>query len=95
MSKLKPDPTTRSAWCSASQEDLQDAILCLRNNCVSTLGPFVIKTGIAIFKISNYLLTADELVALHRTGHLTESGLAEFARQLNTAAIRLGTERRQ
>jgi hypothetical protein len=44
------------------------------------VGPFVIKSGVAAFRVSHYLLTADELVALYKSGGLTREGLSNFAK---------------
>ena len=66
---------------------------CLRDNFISYVGPFVIKSGVAAFKVSDYLLTADELVALFLSGRLTQEGLSNFARDLEAAEERLGLER--
>ncbi len=92
MLKLKRTHVTQSPWCSASREDLCAAVQCLRDNFISYVGPFVIKSGVAAFKVSDYLLTADELVALFLSGRLTREGLSNFARDLDAAEERLGLE---
>jgi hypothetical protein len=90
--KLKRNQVTKSPWCSASREDLCAAVQCLRDNFITYVGPFVIKSGVAVFKVSDYLLTADELVALYKSGRLTEEGLASFAKDLDAAEERLALQ---
>ena len=80
MLKLRTDRLWQLSWCSASKGELQAAVQSLRDNFIAYLGPFVIDSGTAVFKISDYLLTADELVELHKAGQLTEEGLKRFAR---------------
>ena len=94
MLKLKRNQVTKSPWCSASREDLCSAVQCLRDNFITYVGPFVIKSGVAAFKVSDYLLTADELVTLYKSGRLTQEGLSSFAKDLDAAEERLGLERR-
>ena len=77
--KLKRKLITASPWCSASKEELEAAVRCLRDNFIAYVGPFVIKSGIAVFKVSDYILTADELVSFYKSGHLTEESLAKFS----------------
>ncbi len=79
MIKIKRKPLTASPWCSASKQDLEAAVRCLRDNFIAYVGPFVIKSGIAVFKVSDYILTADELVSFYKSGHLTEESLAKFS----------------
>jgi len=93
MLKLKSNQVTKSSWCSASREDLCAAVQCLRDNFISYVGPFVIKSGVAVFKISDYLVTADELVSLFKTGKLSRQGLESFAKDLDDAQERLGLPR--
>ena len=94
MLKLKRNQVTKSPWCSASREDLCAAVQCLRDNFITYVGPFVIKSGVAAFKVSDYLLTADELVTHYKSGRLTQEGLSSFATELDAAEERLGLERR-
>ena len=89
MLKLKRDCVTASPWCSASREDLRAAVQCLRDNFITYIGPFVIKSGVAVFKVSDYLLTADELVTLYKSGCLNEEGLNSFSKDLDTAEERI------
>jgi hypothetical protein len=93
MLKLKENQVTKSPWCSASREELCAAVQCLRDNFITYVGPFVIKSGVAAFKVSNYVLTADELVSLHKSGHLTKEGLSNFAKALEAAEENLGLKR--
>ena len=93
MLKLTKDPVTNSPWCSASREDLCAAVQCLRDNFIAYVGPFVIKSGVAAFKVSQYLLTADELVALYKSGRLTQEGLSNFAKSTEASDERLGIGR--
>ena len=93
MLKLKRNRITKSPWCSASREDLCAAVQCLRDNFITYVGPFVIKSGIAVFKVSDYLLTADELVSLYKSGLLTQEGLSRFANDLDAAEERLAVQR--
>ena len=93
MLKLKRDQITNSPWCSASREELCAAVQCLRDNFITYVGPFVIKSGVAAFKVSDYLLTADELVSLYKSGHLTKEGLSNFAKALDAAEERLALGR--
>ena len=85
MLKPKQDPSAKPACCTASREDLCAAVQCLRDNFLTYVGPFVIKSGIAAFKVSDYLLTADELVRLHKSGQLTEEGLSRSVKKLDDA----------
>jgi len=94
MLKLKRNQVAKSPWCSASREDLCAAVQCLRDNFITYVGPFVIKSGVAAFKVSDYLLTADELVTLYKSGRLTQEGLSSFAKELDAAEERLGLGRR-
>ncbi len=94
MLKLKRDHIPTAQWCSASKEELQAAVQCLRNNFITYVGPFVIKSGVAVFKVSDYLLTVDELVSLHKSGRLTRDGLERFAGDLDTAEGRMGLQRK-
>jgi hypothetical protein len=82
MLKLKKDRFTQSTWCAASREDLWAAVQCLRDNSIIYVGPFVINAGVAVFKVSDYLVTADELVSLWKAGHLTREGVNRFSRDL-------------
>ena len=93
MLKLKKDQETKSPWCSASREDLCAAVQCLRDNFITYVGPFVIKSGVAAFRVSHYLLSADELVALYKSGRLTQEGLSNFAKAVDASEERLGLER--
>ncbi len=79
MIKIKRKPIAASPWCSASKKDLEEAVRYLRDNFIAYVGPFVIKSGIAVFKVSDYILTADELVSFYKSGHLTEESLAKFS----------------
>jgi hypothetical protein len=94
MLELKKDPAAKSPWCSASREDLCSAVQCLRDSFITYVGPFVIKSGVAAFRVSHYLLTADELVVLYKSGRLTQEGLSNFAKGLSIAEERIGFERR-
>lgn len=94
MLKLKKDQPVKTLWCSASREDLCAAVQCLRDNFFTYIGPFVVKSGVAAFKVANYLLTADELVALYKSGRLTREGLSSFAKDRDAAAERLGIDQR-
>jgi hypothetical protein len=89
MLKLKRNGIPQSPWCSASREDLRAAVQCLRDNFITYTGPFVIKSGVAVFKVSDYLLTADELVSIYKCGLLTKEGLSRFAKDLDAAEERL------
>jgi hypothetical protein len=89
MQKPKGSQVSKSPWCSASREDLCAAVQCLRDNFIPYIGPFVAKSGVAAFKVSEYLLTADELVDLYKSGRLTREGLSNFAKDLNAAEERL------
>ena len=93
MAELKKDQAAKSPWCSASREDLCAAVQCLRDNFITYVGPFVIKSGVAAFRVSRYLLTADELVALYKSGRLTREGLSNFAKSMDPAEENLGLER--
>lgn len=93
MPELRKDQAAKSPWCSASREDLCAAVQCLRDNFITYVGPFVIKSGVAAFRVSQYLLTADELVALYKSGRLTREGLSNFAKALDAAEENLGLER--
>jgi hypothetical protein len=77
--KLRKERHSQSSWCSASKEDLQAAVQSLRENLIAYIGPFVIKSGVAVFKVEDYLLTADELVNMHKSGNLTKKGLSTSA----------------
>lgn len=92
MFKVKKQSVQASPWCSAPREDLQNAVECLRTNFFTYTGPFLLKSGVAVFKISNYLLTVDELVSLHKSGQLTKEGIAAFAKCADTAEKRLKLE---
>ena len=94
MLELNKDPEVKSPWCSASREDLCAAVQCLRDNFITYVGPFVIKSGVAAFRVSHYLLTADELVALCKSGCLTQEGLSNFAKDLNITEEQIGFERK-
>jgi len=80
MLEVKKDQAVKSPWCSASREDLCAAVQYLRDNFITYVGPFVIKSGVAAFRVSHYLLTADELVALYKSGRLTQEGLSNFTK---------------
>jgi hypothetical protein len=92
MLKLKRDRVAQLPWCSASREDLCAAVQCLRDNFIMYTGPFVIKSGVAVFKVSDYLLTVDELVSVHKCGLLTQEGLSKFAKDLDAAEERLALQ---
>jgi hypothetical protein len=94
MLELKKDQAAKSPWCSASREDLCAAVQCLRDNFITYVGPFVIQSGVAAFRVSHYLLTADELVALYKSGRLTQEGLSNFAKGPNATEGQIGFERR-
>jgi len=94
MLELEKDPAAKSPWCSASREDLCAAVQCLRDNVITYVGPFVIEPGVAAFRVSHYLLTADELVVLYKSGRLTQEGLSNFAKGLNRAEEQIGFERK-
>lgn len=94
MPELKKDQAAESPWCSASREDLCAAVQCLRDNFITYVGPFVINSGVAAFRVSRYLLTADQLVALYKSGRLNQEGLSNFAGGLNTTERQIGSERR-
>lgn len=94
MLKLKHDRPARVSWCSASREDLEAAVQCLRDNFIAYIGPFVIKTNVAVFRVTDYLLTADELVYLHKSGHLCEEGLAKFGRDEDPVEMQLASKHR-
>src|ERR1700687_1254983 len=89
MLKPKKEDVTQSPWCSASREDLCAAVQHLRDNSITYVGPFVIKSGIAAFKVSDYLLTADQLVSLHKSGLLTEESLSKFVEEMDASNKRL------
>jgi hypothetical protein len=89
MLKLKRNRIPQSPWCSASREDLREAVQCLRDNFITYTGPFVIKSGVAVFKVSDHLLTADELVSIYKCGLLTKEGLSRFVKDLDAAEERL------
>lgn len=93
MPEPKKDQPAKSTWCSASREDLCAAVQCLRDNFITYVGPFVIKSGVAAFRVSHCLLTADQLVALYKSGRLTQEGLSSFAKTLDAAEGNLGLER--
>ena len=93
MPELKKDQAAKSQWCSASREDLCSAVQCLRDNFITYVGPFVSKSGVAAFRVSHYLLTADELVALYKSGRLTREGLANFAKTSDGTKENIGLER--
>jgi len=94
MLELKKDPEIKSTWCSASREDLCAAVQGLRDNFITYVGPFVIKSGVAAFRVSHYLLTADELVTLYKSSRVTQEGLSNFAKDLNITEERIGFEQR-
>jgi len=85
MLKPKKDCIAKPSFCSASREDLCAAVQYLRDHFITYVGPFVIKPGIVAFKVLDYLLTADELVSLHKSGLLTQKGLSRFAKELDAA----------
>jgi hypothetical protein len=85
MPKLKEDCAPRQIWCSASRDDLCAALQCLRDKFITYVGPFVIKSGIAAFRVSDCLLTAVELVDLYKSGQLNEEGLARLAKDVDTS----------
>ena len=91
MLKLKREHIIPLTLDKRSREDLQAAVQSLHDNFISYVGPFVIKSGIAVFKVSDYLLSVDELIRLNRSGKLTEEGLTRFARDLEAAVERLAT----
>lgn len=93
MPELKSGQAAKSPWCSASREDLCAAVQCLRDNFITYVGPFVIKSGVAAFRVSHYLLTADELVALYKSGRLTREGLSNFAKALDATEENVSLER--
>ena len=93
MPELKKDPAAKSPWCSASREDLCAAVQCLRDNFITYVGPFVIKSGVAAFRVSHFLLTADELVALYKSGRLTREGLSNFAKSMDATEENVSLER--
>jgi hypothetical protein len=95
MLKLKVDGITSSKWCSASKDDLREAVQCLQDNFIDYIGPFVINSGIAVFRVSAYLVTVDELVHLHKSGHLTQEGLRRFAEDQDAAEDRLCLDSRR
>jgi hypothetical protein len=92
MLKPKKDCIAKLSFCSASREDLCAAVQYLSDHFITYVGPFVIKSGIAAFKVSDYLLTADELVSLHKSGLLTQEGLAKFVKELDHADERFVLE---
>ena len=94
MLKLNHDRPAHVSWCSASREDLEAAVQCLRDNFITYLGPFVIKTNVAVFRVTDYLLTADELVYLHKWGRLCEEGLAKFGGEGDPVEVQLTSMRR-
>jgi hypothetical protein len=77
MLRLKTKRMTSAPWCSATKEELEAAVRCLKDNFIAYDGPFVINTGVAVFKVSEYLLSADELVSFYKSGRLTEESLAK------------------
>jgi hypothetical protein len=89
MLKLKRNRTTQLRWCSASREDVCAAVECMRDRSIPYTGPFVIKSGVAVFRVLNYILTVDELVSIYSCGLLTREGLSRFAQGLDTAKDRL------
>lgn len=93
MVKLKKDEAIESRWCSASREDLCAAVQCLRDNFITYIGPFVIKSGVAVFRVSQHLLTPDELVALYKSGCLTQEGLSNFVIGRDTSEERRSSQR--
>ena len=95
MLKLKKDRLTQSAWCTATREDLCAAVQCLRDNFITYVGPFVINSDVAVFNVSDYLVTADELVTLWKAGHLTREGLNKFARELDPTEQNVDLESRR
>jgi hypothetical protein len=92
MLKLRRNRISQSPWCSARREDLCAAVQSLRDNFITYTGPFVIKSGVAVFKVSDYILTADELVSVHKCGLLTQEGLSRLAKELDAAEERLALE---
>jgi|SRR5271165_1438011 len=92
MLKLKKDRLTQSSWCAASREDLCGAVQSLRDNFITYTGPFVINSGVAVFRVSDYLVTADELVTLWKTGRLTREALNSFAGDLDAVEERVVLE---
>jgi hypothetical protein len=94
MLRPKKDHSVKATWCSASREDLCAAVQCLRDNFFTYLGPFVVKSGVAAFKVSDYLLSADELVGLYKSGRLNPEGVSSFAKDRDAAAQRLGIDQR-
>ena len=82
MLNLRRDHFSPSRWCSSSKEDLQAAVQWLKDNSIPYVGPFVIESGFAVFRVSDCVLTADELVDLHKSGLLTPEGLTRFAEQI-------------
>lgn len=94
MLKLKNDRITQVGWCSASREDLEAAVQCLRDNFITYVGPFVIKTNVAVFRVSSYILTADELVHLHKSGLLSQEGLAGYGRDVDPGEAQLELKRK-
>jgi hypothetical protein len=92
MLKLKRNRIPQSTWCSASREDLRAAVQCLRDNFMPYTGPFVIKSDVAVFKVSDYLLTPDELVSIYKCGRLSKEGLSRFAEDLEAAEERLAPQ---
>jgi hypothetical protein len=95
MLKLKVDGITPSKWCSASKDDLREAVQCLRDNFIDYIGPYVINSGIAVFRVSTYIVTADELVQLHKSGYLTQEGLSRLAENPDAAEDRLCLDSRR
>ena len=87
MLKLRKDHHSHSSWCSASKEELQAAVQSLRDNLIAYVGPFVIKSGVAVFKVEDYLLTADELVNLHKSGNLTKKCLTSSTGEVHPSRV--------
>jgi hypothetical protein len=81
----KREHSPQLPWCSASREDLCEAVQCLRDNFITYAGPFVIESGVAAFKVSGYLMTADELVSVYKRGGLTKEGLPRFVEHFDVA----------
>jgi hypothetical protein len=81
----KSESSAQLPWCSASREDLCAAVQCLRDNFISYAGPFVTESGLAAFKVSGYLMTADELVSVYKRGGLTQEGLPRLAKDFGAA----------
>jgi hypothetical protein len=94
MLTLRRNRISRSPWHSASREELQAAVQCLRDNFIMYTGPFVIRSGVIVFEVSDYILTADELVGIHKRGLLSKEGLAKFAKDLEAVEERFSVNRK-